>query len=200
MTRSRKRPVKAIALLRPFLLSIVLAAIPSTASEGTRHRSLLAELAARQRVATPYVVIDTRDNRVLLRDREHRVLRNALCASGAARRFEGPKAYKHKWVFSTPKGRFRVLRKVADPIWTRPEWDFLEAGEEIPVFAEDPRRFQRGTLGSYAIYFLKDIMIHGTLYEVNLGKNITHGCVRVDQQDLSYLYENVETGWPVYVY
>ena len=46
MTRSRKRPVKAIALLRPFLLSIVLAAIPSTASEGTRHRSLLAELAA----------------------------------------------------------------------------------------------------------------------------------------------------------
>jgi L,D-transpeptidase YbiS len=43
-------------------------------------------------------------------------------------------------------------------------------------------------------------MIHGTLYEVNLGKNITHGCVRVDQQDLSYLYENVETGWPVYVY
>ena len=103
-------------------------------------------------------------------------------------------------MFSTPKGRFRVLRKVADPIWTRPEWDFLEAGEEIPVFAEDPRRFQRGTLGSYAIYFLKDIMIHGTLYEVNLGKNITHGCVRVDQQDLSYLYENVETGWPVYVY
>jgi L,D-transpeptidase YbiS len=151
-------------------------------------------------VSTPYIVIDTRDNRVKLRDGGHRLLRDAVCATGAARRFEGPKAYKHNWNFSTPKGRFHVLRKVADPIWTRPEWDFLEAGEDIPVFAEDPRRFQRGILGSYAIYFLKDIMIHGTLYEINLGKSITHGCIRVDEQDLSYLYENVETGWPVYVF
>lgn len=204
MTRFARRPVKAVILLRPFFyllcLFLLVAATSSAADEDIRHRSLLDQLAARQRVDTPYIVIDTRGNRVLLRDPEHRVLRDAVCASGAARRFEGPKPYKHNWIFSTPKGRFRVLRKVVDPIWTRPEWDFLEAGEEIPVFAEDSRRFQRGILGSYAIYFLKDIMIHGTLYKVNLGKNITHGCVRVDEQDLSYLYENVETGWPVYVF
>ncbi len=182
------------------LVCLLLIAQRSTADEGARHRSLLAELALRQQASTPYVVIDTRDNRILLRDRQHDVLRAAVCATGAARRFEGPKAYKHTWVFTTPKGRFQVLRKVSDPIWTRPEWDFLEAGEDIPVFAEDPRRFQRGILGSHAIYFMPDIMIHGTLYEVNLGRNITHGCVRVGEQDLTYLYENVKTGWPVYVF
>lgn len=194
-------------LRRPFfVLSLALflctsvCAGPLAADEASRHSALLSQLQGRLQSDTPYLVIDTRANRVQLRNQKHELLRNAVCASGAARRFEGPKAYKHRWMFSTPKGRFRVQRKVAGPIWTRPEWDFLEAGEEIPVFAEDPRRFQRGILGSYAIYFLKDIMIHGTLYEINLGKSITHGCVRVNEQDLSYLYEQVQTGWPVYVF
>lgn len=182
------------------LLLILLTPLKLPADESTRHLSLLAALAKRQQAETPYVVIDTQDNRLVLRDRHHQVLRDVVCATGAARRFEGPKLYKHNWVFNTPKGRFRVLRKVVDPIWTRPEWDFVEAGEDIPVFSEDPRRFQRGILGSHAIYFLKDIMIHGTLYEMNLGKSITHGCVRVAEQDLRYLYDMVRTGWPVFVF
>lgn len=148
---------------------------------------------------TPYLVVDTRQNRVLLRDREHAVLREATCASGAARRFEGPKP-KHRWDFATPKGRFAILRKVADPLWTKPEWFFVETGEEIPIFAEDRRRFQRGVLGEYALYFAKEYMIHGTLYEVNLGKSITHGCVRVGAADLQYFYDTVDVGWPVHIY
>ena len=43
-------------------------------------------------------------------------------------------------------------------------------------------------------------MIHGTLFEVNLGKNITHGCVRVGSEDLQYLYEKVQVNWPVFIY
>ena len=43
-------------------------------------------------------------------------------------------------------------------------------------------------------------MIHGTLYEINLGRNMTHGCVRVGSADLRYLYEQADVGWPVYVY
>ena len=70
----------------------------------------------------------------------------------------------------------------------------------MPIFAEDRRRFQRGVLGRYALYFLPDYMIHGTLYEINLGKSVTHGCVRVGDEDLSYLFERVQTGWPVYVF
>lgn len=148
---------------------------------------------------TSYLIIDTRQNRVLLRDQEHALLRQATCASGAARLFEGPKP-KHRWNFATPTGRFTILRKVADPLWTKPEWVFVEAGEEIPVFAEDRRRFERGVLGEYALYFAKEHMIHGTIYEINLGKSITHGCVRVGASDLEYFYDTVEVGWPVYIY
>ena len=148
---------------------------------------------------TPYIVINTQENLLLLRDGA-RVLRSAVCSSGSGRKLEGPKRWKHNWVFNTPKGRHAVLRKVQDPLWIKPEWAFLEAGEEIPIFAEDRRRFQRGALGRYALYFAKDYMIHGALYEVNLGKSITHGCVRVGEEDLRYLYDTVEKGWPVYIY
>lgn len=148
---------------------------------------------------TPYIVINTQENLVLLKDGD-RVLRSAVCSSGSGRKLKGPKRWKHNWVFNTPKGRFAILRKVQDPLWIKPEWVFVEAGEEIPIFAEDRRRFQRGVLGRFALYFARDYMIHGALYEVNLGKSITHGCVRVGEEDLRYLYDTVEKGWPVYIY
>ena len=148
---------------------------------------------------TPYLVVNTHENQLLLK-RGERVLRNAVCSTGSGRRLEGPKRWKHKWHFETPKGSFSVLRKVENPIWTKPEWAFLEAGEEIPIFAEDKRRFEFGALGSYALYFAKGYMIHGTIYEVNLGKSITHGCVRISEGDLEYFYGTVEAGWPVFIY
>jgi L,D-transpeptidase ErfK/SrfK len=148
---------------------------------------------------TPYLVVNTHENQLLLKSGE-RVLRNAVCSTGSGRRLEGPKRWKHKWHFETPKGSFSVLRKVENPIWTKPEWAFLEAGEEIPIFAEDKRRFEFGALGSYALYFAKEYMIHGTIYEINLGKSITHGCVRIGESDLEYFYDTVEAGWPVFIY
>jgi L,D-transpeptidase YbiS len=148
---------------------------------------------------TPYIVIDTRDNRLQLRSPDGELLRDAVCATGAARKFEGPKP-RDKWHFATPTGRFSVLRKTQNPIWIKPVWHFIEVNEEVPVFAEDRRRFQRGVLGEYALYFAKGYMIHGTLYEVNLGNSITHGCVRLGGDDLGYLYDRVQRGWPVYIY
>lgn len=197
--------------LRPFSVVVVMWAMisgPGATAAGARvvpdslravHQHLVQRVASTP-AATPYVVIDTRDNLVQLRDRHHRLLHSAVAATGAARRFEGPKTWKQTWRFATPQGRFHILRKVADPLWIKPEWAFLEAAEEVPIFAEDPRRFQRGVLGRYALYFAKDLMIHGTLYEVNLGKSITHGCVRVGAADLRYFYDHVDVGWPVYIY
>lgn len=184
-------------------LVLVLASVASGANESelvvlkAEYRELLRAI-RRQRPEMPYLVIDTHDNRLLLRQGEQ-VLHEAVCATGNGRKLEGRKRW-HRWVFETPRGRFRVLRKVEDPLWIRPVWDFIEADEEIPVFAEDRRRFQRGILGEYAFYFAKDYMIHGTLYEINLGKSITHGCVRVGAEDLRYLYDRVGKGWPVYIY
>lgn len=167
------------------------------------HRRLLRAVRARA-PADPYIVINTQDNLLLLRAASN-VLREVVCATGSGRKLEWYKAWQRRkawddWKFDTPKGRFSILRKVEDPLWIKPVWHFVESDEEVPVFAEDPRRFQRGVLGSYALYFLKDFMIHGTLYEINLGKSITHGCVRVGAADLEYLYSAVDAGCAVYIY
>ena len=172
-------------------------AVDERALLRAEHRQLLQAVNQRQ-IESPYIVIDTHDNRLQLRS-SRGVLRDAACATGSGRKLEGKKAW-YRWIFTTPRGRFSVLRKVADPLWIRPVWDFIEAEEEIPIFAEDRRRFQRGILGEYALYFAVDFMIHGTLYEINLGKSITHGCVRVGAEDLHYLYDTVEKGWPVFIY
>jgi len=167
------------------------------AQQWTEHTALLVQM-RRLSPDVPYLVIDTHDNELVVRTVDS-VRFRAVCATGSGRRLEGRKAW-HRWKFDTPRGCFRVLRKVADPLWVRPSWDFVETGEEVPVFPEDARRFQRGVLGRWAIYFLPDYMIHGTLYEANLGKSITHGCVRVASEDLRRLYATVEPGWLVYVY
>ena len=181
------------------LQAALLGATPAAELDAHKreYRRLLRAIEVRD-PATPYIVINTQDNLLLLREGSQ-VLRQAVCATGSGRKLEGDKRW-HRWTFDTPKGRFAVRRKVVDPLWIRPTWDFIENGEEIPVFAEDRRRFQYGVLGEYALYFLKDFMIHGTLFEVNLGKNITHGCVRVGSEDLQYLYEKVQVNWPVFIY
>ena len=199
---SRRLSVARAVLTWP-LAAVAVVALPAAVSADLgvlrAEQARLLHLLEEKLPATPYVVIDTQDNRLQLRSEANALLRDVVCATGARRKFEGEKK-KHRWVFATPKGRFSVLRKMADPLWIKPEWAFIEAGEEIPVFAEDRRRIQRWVLGEYALYFAKGYMIHGTLYEINLGKSITHGCVRVSSADLRYLYDRVNPGWPVYVY
>ena len=189
------------ALLAITILTLSLA----VAADG--RASALDQKAERQRLLAAvrtqehsglYIVIDTQTNRLQLR-RGKDVVREAVCATGSGRILKGKKRW-YQWQFYTPKGRFSILRKEEDPLWIRPVWDFIENGEEIPIFAEDRRRFQRGVLGEYALYFASDYMIHGTLFEVNLGKSITHGCVRLGAEDLRYLYEQVDVGCPVYIY
>ncbi len=186
--------------------SMIMADRPAVATTEALQslRDEHAELLGRLRQAaqpSSYIVIDTHNNRLQVRSRDGEISRDVVCSTGAGRRFEGPKpAQNQRWHFATPRGRFAVIDKVEDPIWVKPVWQFIEAGEEVPIFGEDPRRFQPAVLGEYALYFSKDYMIHGTLYEVNLGRNMTHGCVRVGSDDLRYLYDEAKVGWPIYIY
>ena len=190
---------QALLAITILTLSLAVAAddrAPALDQKAERQRLLAA--VRTQEHSGLYIVIDTQTNRLQLR-RGKDVVREAVCATGSGRILKGKKRW-HQWQFYTPKGRFSILRKEEDPLWIRPVWDFIENGEEIPIFAEDRRRFQRGVLGEYALYFASDYMIHGTLFEVNLGKSITHGCVRLGAEDLRYLYEQVDVGCPVYIY
>jgi L,D-transpeptidase YbiS len=105
---------------------------------------------------------------------------------------------KRSWTFATPRGCFRVVRKVANPVWFRPDWSFIEEGEPIP---RDPsKRAMANVLGDYAIAFGDGFYIHGTLYTRLLGANVTHGCIRVDDNTLKTLYKAAQPGTPIWIF
>ena len=118
------------------------------AALSLEHQQLVQAI-ERHDLATPYIVINTQDNLILLREGEQ-VLRQAVCATGSGRKLEGAKRW-HRWTFDTPKGRFAIRRKVADPLWTRPTWFFVENDEEIPHFRRGPEAVPTRGLGHVRI-------------------------------------------------
>jgi L,D-transpeptidase YbiS len=49
-------------------------------------------------------------------------------------------------------------------------------------------------MGEYAIGLGDGYFIHGTLYTRLLGRNVTHGCVRVGDQDLKRVFQALSMG------
>jgi lipoprotein-anchoring transpeptidase ErfK/SrfK len=42
--------------------------------------------------------------------------------------------------------------------------------------------------------------IHGTDNPASIGHSVSHGCVRLRNEDIDKLYSMVEVGTPVYIY
>ncbi len=59
---------------------------------------------------------------------------------------------------------------------------------------------ERGVLGDYALGFGNGYFIHGTLYTRLLGRNVTHGCIRVGDDDLKVVFNNAQIGTKIYIY
>lgn len=144
-----------------------------------------------------YIVIDTAENRLFLKNGD-KVLREAVVSCGSGIVLEEPGGKKRSWVFDTPRGEFTVKSKITNPYWVKPDWAFIEEGEAIPRGMED--RIEAGTLGDYALGFGQGYFIHGTLYTRLLGRNVTHGCVRVGDEDLKYVFKAVSIGTKIYIY
>lgn len=69
----------------------------------------------------------------------------------------------------------------------------------VPPFGTRNRRVQ-GELGSYALNLGDGYMIHGTPDKASIGRAATHGCIRLHDEDIAWLYEHVPVGTPVYIY
>jgi lipoprotein-anchoring transpeptidase ErfK/SrfK len=194
-----------LRILRPLLVLAALAAAeplaaqlpgsPLALSHGTER-----EGAARYRnppvnVEGRYIVISLQEHRLYLMERE-RVIWSALVGTGTGTRLEGA---GQKWDFSTPRGMFRVQMKEKDPIWRVPDWAFIERGVPIPPL-DSPLRLERGVLGTTAIYLEEDIAVHGTNNPELLGQQVSHGCIRMSNEDARRLYHEVEIGTPVIIY
>ena len=143
-----------------------------------------------------YVVIDTANNRVYLRDGE-RTLREMIASCGSGNVLVDPVGGR-TWTFDTPRGQFKVQSKVNNPVWIKPDWAFIEEGEPIP---KDPRqRADANVMGDYALGIGRGYFIHGTLYKRLLGRNVSHGCVRLGDEDLEFLFKTATLGTKVIIF
>jgi len=104
-----------------------------------------------------------------------------------------------EWLFRTPTGHMKVLRKVTNPVWRKPDWAYIEAGHRIPP-PDSPRRFIHGHLGKYALDLGDGIMIHGTDDPDSIGRRVSHGCIRLPNAMLRTVFRKARVGTDVYVY
>lgn len=148
-----------------------------------------------------YVVIRLAENRLMVMEGRD-VLWSAPVATGNGFRLEGA---GQQWSFDTPRGVFRVERKEKDPVWIMPDWAFIERGEPVPP-PDSPLRERPGTLGSTALYIGYDLAIHGTdrpelvLDPDPENRRVSHGCIRMTDEDARRLFHAVDVGALVLIY
>ena len=179
-------------------------------------------------------------------------LLSAPVAIGMGKNFE----YEgKKYRFETPRGRRKVLRKQDNPIWTVPEWHYLEKAAHrglVPVYVkpgelyplddgswiemqngevgrvnqfgnfwpftpgieimfdgkifippvDSPQRRVPDALGPVKLDMGEGYLIHGTheYNEQTIGDAVSHGCVRMRNEDVSRLAAMVDAGTPVFIY
>jgi lipoprotein-anchoring transpeptidase ErfK/SrfK len=69
----------------------------------------------------------------------------------------------------------------------------------IPPFGVNQRRY-KGVLGTRRLVLGDGYGIHGTNAPETIGRSVSHGCVRLRNEDIEKLYDMVPVGTPVYIY
>lgn len=143
-----------------------------------------------------YLVINTTDNLFYLY-RNKKLIREGHCSTGSYKMLKTEAG--RSWTFKTPKGKFSIQGKTTNPSWRRPDWAFVEEGLPIPS-QDDPSRYEYGVLGDYALALGDGYLIHGTIYTRFLGMPVTHGCVRLNDDDLKSIFNTLSIGSKVYIF
>jgi L,D-transpeptidase ErfK/SrfK len=146
--------------------------------------------------AGAYMVINTTENQFFIYKKEE-LLYQGFCSTGSSTLLESDN--DRQWLFQTPKGVFPIRGKKTDPLWKKPDWAFVEEGLPIPS-PNHPSRFEYGVLGDYALSIGNGYLIHGTLFQRFIGLPVTHGCVRLNDEDLKFVYSNLNIGSKVFIY
>lgn len=144
-----------------------------------------------------HIEVDTIANRLYLKQGE-KTLREAVCSTGTGGLLVEPGGAGRRWVFETPHGVHRVLDKKKNPVWKKPDWAFVEEGTPLPK--TEAERLDPYSLGDYALYLGHGYLIHGTLYQRLLGRSVTHGCIRLGDEDLAAVFKATPVGARVYIY
>lgn len=159
----------------------------------------LAQLEKRMNTFTPkypYIIINTTENKFYVYKGSN-LLKEGKCSTGSYINLIGDN--KKSWIFKTPRGERKILRKITSPVWKKPDWAFIEEGIPVPSMSHSSR-FEYNVLGDYALSLGDGYLIHGTIYKRQLGMPVTHGCVRLNDDDLEFVYKNLEVGSRVFIY
>jgi hypothetical protein len=230
------------------------ALLDAVSGETARTQALLAEAAAAEPPKdSPYLVVSLDEHRVWLKQ-AGQVLFTTQVATGSGKTLVkegGASVYK----FETPRGRLTVQSKEKDPVWTPPDWHFVEQarkrglqmtrlepgaslaagdgsvittqGEDlvkqhpdgrrevleatdgreivsdgrliVPPIGTNQRRYA-GVLGTRRLNLGNGYALHGTNQPDSIGRSVSHGCIRLRNEDIVQLYDMVPLGTPVYIY
>jgi lipoprotein-anchoring transpeptidase ErfK/SrfK len=98
--------------------------------------------------------------------------------------------------YETPSGTWTIVNKAMNPTWTNPAPDTWGAGLPltIPPGPGNP-------LGTRALYLnAPGIRIHGTYDSASIGTHASHGCVRMNIDDVEEIYPLVPIGATVLIF
>jgi len=69
----------------------------------------------------------------------------------------------------------------------------------VPPMGSKNRKVE-GELGKFRLNMGDGFLLHGTPYKESIGMAATHGCVRMRDDDIEWLYDHVPVGTKVYIY
>jgi lipoprotein-anchoring transpeptidase ErfK/SrfK len=69
----------------------------------------------------------------------------------------------------------------------------------IPPYGTTARRYM-GVMGTRRLELGDGYGIHGTDHPESIGQSVSHGCVRMHNEDIERLYPMIAVGTPVYIY
>jgi lipoprotein-anchoring transpeptidase ErfK/SrfK len=215
------------------------------------------------------IVVSTAENRLSVR-KAGKTIFEAVCSTGKGTSLTDSSG--RSMVFNTPTGKFRIVKKEENPVWSPPDWHFIEearkkgkrlvrldpgdridartgapaGGEDgvhdwgsrsssrsfltvrhntvvevgldgrerelppgevieaggaivVPPSGTPQRRFDK-VLGKFRLNLGGGYGIHGTMYPDQLGRSVTHGCVRLGDADIEKLFGMANVGDQVLIY
>jgi len=128
-----------------------------------------------------WIEVSIKERKLRLRDRGNQILMEVPIAVG-------------KPTTPTPVGQFEVLEMMENPIWQNPFNTRMIIGEKDP----------HNPLGLRWIGFKQaganDYGMHGTYNLSSIGRPVTNGCIRLRNEDIIALFDQVEEGTQILVH
>jgi len=69
----------------------------------------------------------------------------------------------------------------------------------VPPVGTNQRKY-KGVLGARRLNMGDGYALHGTNQPASIGRAVSHGCVRLRNEDIAKLYDMVSVGTPVFIY